>query len=72
MFHVKLSKKDKPFMGAYLFYLVLFCLKQGLWNENGMKAVSNNYFLLIMSNFVSGMLRRAVSASLNEISFSGL
>ena len=37
MFHVKLSKKDKPFMGAYLFYSVLFCLKQGLWNENGMK-----------------------------------
>ena len=37
MFHVKLSKKDKPFMGAYLFDSVLFCLKQGLWNENGMK-----------------------------------
>lgn len=70
MFHVKLSKKDKHFVEAYLFYSVLFCLKQGLWDEK--KDVSNNYFLLIMSNFVSGILRRAVSASLKEISFSGL
>lgn len=37
MFHVKLSKKDKHFVEAYLFYSVLFCLKQGLWDENGMK-----------------------------------
>lgn len=37
MFHVKLSKKDKHFVEAYLFYSVLFCLKQGSWDENGMK-----------------------------------
>lgn len=37
MFHVKLRKKDKPFMEAYLFFSVLFCLKQGLWDEKGMK-----------------------------------
>jgi hypothetical protein len=34
---VKLSKKDKHFVEAYLFYSVLFCLKQGSWDENGMK-----------------------------------
>jgi len=34
---VKLSKKDKHFLEAYLFYSVLFCLKQGSWDENGMK-----------------------------------
>ncbi len=70
MFHVKLRKKISLLWKAYLFYSVLFCLKQGLWDEK--KDVSSNYFLLITSNLVSGILRRAVSASLKEISFNGL
>ena len=38
MFHVKLRKKISP-LWELIFFLsfVLFCLKQGLWNENGMK-----------------------------------
>ena len=39
MFHVKLCKKDNHFVEAYLFYSVLFCLKQGLWDENVMKGI---------------------------------
>lgn len=70
MFHVKLRKKISLLWKLIFFYSVLFCLKQGLWDEK--KDVSNNYFLLIMSNFVSGILRRVVSASLKEISFSSL
>lgn len=37
MFHVKLRKKISLLWKAYLFYSVLFCLKQGLWDEKGMK-----------------------------------
>ena len=36
MFHVKLRKKISP-LWELIFFSVLFCLKQGLWNENGMK-----------------------------------
>ena len=73
MFHVKLRKKISP-LWELIFFLSFVLFETGImelkWYER--KAVSNNYFLLIMSNFVSGMLRRAVSASLKEISFSGL
>ena len=69
MFHVKLSKKDKPFMEAYLFYSVLFCLKQGLWDEK--KDVSNNYFLpyRLLLKFLLSISAPLVSSPCSSVAY---